>query len=301
MKKDDINIKEYINNFYNNNVYNEPRTRSSYGLYEDDSKSGNSLKNKNVNRKTKNKDNNKKGKSSNNKPKIRVNNKKSKNSKNRQRKRINFKRLTFFTLIFIITTFSIYFVNDSKKVKIILDAGHGGEDVGAVKDGRYEKDDTLAMVNLIKEELKDNKDIKIILTRDNDKYVSLEDRTNISNKKKVKMFVSLHRNSAEIGNGVEIWINSDHSIEEEEIAKEMMEALDKTNISRNRGVRIGTNEDKDSDYYVNKYTNADSMIIELGFINNTLDNSLFDQNKKAYAKSIAEVIENNIYRYKEEK
>ena len=54
----------------------------------------------------------------------------------------------------------------------------------------------------------EEKDIEVVMTRSKDNYVSLKDRCKIANKSKADLFVSIHRNSAELGNGVELWINS---------------------------------------------------------------------------------------------
>lgn len=47
------------------------------------------------------------------------------------------------------------------------------------------------------------------MTREKNKNVTLQDRCKIANKKKANLFVSIHRNSAETGNGIEIWSNSE--------------------------------------------------------------------------------------------
>ena len=68
--------------------------------------------------------------------------------------------------------------------------GHGGTDVGATQEERYEKDDTLKVAKLVKkylEEEQNKKEIKVILTREKDKSVSLQERCKIANKKKVKV------------------------------------------------------------------------------------------------------------------
>src|SRR5690242_2396517 len=81
--------------------------------------------------------------------------------------------------------------------KIIIDAGHGGHDVGA--RGRYssEKDVSLAVAIKLGEELKSQlRDVEIILTRTTDIFHSPPTKANIANYNKGDLFVSIHCNSA---------------------------------------------------------------------------------------------------------
>ncbi len=168
-------------------------------------------------------------------------------------------------------------------------AGHGGEDVGAILGKRYEKNDTLEIAKLIEKNLK-KQNIKVIMTRNKDRDVSLEQRCKIANQKKAKIFVSIHRNSANIGNGVEIWCNSQKREADTKLANAIMSKLETTKIQQNRGIKYGTIEGENGDYYVLKNTNMPSCLIELGFISNKQDNKLLDDYKNEYAKAIADGI-----------
>lgn len=78
---------------------------------------------------------------------------------------------------------------------IVLDAGHGGKDAGAVGPRkRYEKHVTLAVAKYVKQELQ-SKGFKVYLTRNKDKFISLRYRTQMANKRKADIFVSIHANS----------------------------------------------------------------------------------------------------------
>ena len=92
-------------------------------------------------------------------------------------------------VIDFITTQSPVF---SKKI-IVIDAGHGGKDSGAIGlRGILEKDITLKIAKKLKKKLKKNKTFKVILTRNNDNYLKLRNRVNIARKNKADLFVSLH-------------------------------------------------------------------------------------------------------------
>ena len=83
---------------------------------------------------------------------------------------------------------------------VVLDAGHGGKDPGAVgkKVGGkplLEKDATLAIAKMVRDELRGHKGIRVVLTRGQDEFLSLGERTRIANKEKGELFVSIHCNS----------------------------------------------------------------------------------------------------------
>lgn len=196
----------------------------------------------------------------------------------------------FIAIILSVLTAS-YIIGDS--VQVIIDPGHGGDDLGAVFNGRNEKDDNLKIALLVKENL-DDMGISAELTRKSDKFISLEKRCKIANSRKAELFVSLHRNSAENANGVEIWIRNDSPQKDSELAENILESLDKAGISLNRGVKAGYARDDGQNYYVNTHTDMPSCLVELGFINNETDNKLFDDNTEKYAQAIADGIKNSL-------
>ncbi len=80
---------------------------------------------------------------------------------------------------------------------IVLDAGHGGIDPGAVgKKGLYEKDCNLAITLRLKDLIEDSLGIKVVMTRDDDKYLSLGKRTKFANRNRADLFVSIHCNAS---------------------------------------------------------------------------------------------------------
>lgn len=80
--------------------------------------------------------------------------------------------------------------------RVIIDPGHGGHDTGAIgKNGTREKDITLAISQKLADELKE-RGLEVILTRDEDRYVKLEDRAQFANDSRGDLFISVHCNSA---------------------------------------------------------------------------------------------------------
>lgn len=88
-----------------------------------------------------------------------------------------------------------------KNFVVVIDAGHGGKDVGATEYNVQEKDVNLAVAlklgNLIKKKLKDT---EVVYTRDGDYFVTLQKRADIANAAKADLFVSIHCNSVDLKN-----------------------------------------------------------------------------------------------------
>ena len=80
---------------------------------------------------------------------------------------------------------------------IILDAGHGGRDIGASGKGIREKDLTLKMTLKLKRVLQ-KMGYKVLLTRYSDKFMNLRQRTEFANRNKGSLFISMHANAAPV-------------------------------------------------------------------------------------------------------
>ena len=102
--------------------------------------------------------------------------------------------------LFVVSVYKTQKVKEPEQKKrkidlIVIDAGHGGKDPGAVgyKD-LYEKDITLPVAIALKKELEQELGVKVILTRDDDRFVTLGDRARIANRAGADLFISLHCN-----------------------------------------------------------------------------------------------------------
>jgi N-acetylmuramoyl-L-alanine amidase len=109
---------------------------------------------------------------------------------------------TFLVLCcFTVTTLLSSFTTNEKKQKvlktIVIDAGHGGGDVGAKGDYSYEKDICLAVALKLGQEIgRELPDVKLIYTRSNDSYPELHARARQANQNKGDLFISIHVNAA---------------------------------------------------------------------------------------------------------
>lgn len=80
---------------------------------------------------------------------------------------------------------------------IVIDPGHGGKDPGAIgAAGLEEKDVTLKVAKLLKKRLEDELTSRIMLTRESDVYIALDERTAIANGKEADLFISVHANAS---------------------------------------------------------------------------------------------------------
>lgn len=109
---------------------------------------------------------------------------------------------------------------------IVLDAGHGGEDPGAIgPTGTKEKDINLAITLALKKLFDKDKNYKVILTRNDDTFIPLAERTNIANENKADLFISIHNNAnfkKEIS-GFEIYFLSEHASDSEAASTAILE------------------------------------------------------------------------------
>ncbi|MEF9950022.1 MAG: N-acetylmuramoyl-L-alanine amidase [Mucinivorans sp.] len=99
-------------------------------------------------------------------------------------------------LLFCIQSPSFGVSLEKKSRTIVIDAGHGGKDPGAVRGSVYEKTINLAIALELGRRLTDvMPEWKIIYTRTDDRFVELAERTNIANRSDADLFVSIHTNS----------------------------------------------------------------------------------------------------------
>ena len=174
------------------------------------------------------------------------------------------------------------------QIVLCLDPGHGGEDGGATLEDRLEKDDNLKLALAVREALEGYgfENLTVLLTREADTSMALEERAAFANEAKATLFVSLHRNSGG-GRGVETWTSADAFRPESRLAKLIQTQLVQVGVSKDRGVKHGTASNPHASYYVVGHTEMPAVLVELGFLDNAEDNALLDAHLTDYAAAVA--------------
>lgn len=84
--------------------------------------------------------------------------------------------------------------------RIVIDPGHGGKDPGAVgPSGLKEKDVNLDIARILKSLLQERLEVEVILTREDDRFVALDERARVANQSSADLFLSIHCNAAPRG------------------------------------------------------------------------------------------------------
>ena len=169
--------------------------------------------------------------------------------------------------------------------KIVIDPGHGGDDPGAVVtfSEKHEADHTLTTALLLKKEL-ENLGATVILTRESDKSVSLENRAQLSNREKANAFISLHFDSGPNSNasGTTGYYFTSTS---ENLAQTVNKYIARNLTLKSQGTKF-------QNFLVLRENKQPSILLELGYLNNPDDNKLIESSEyqENIAKSIASAL-----------
>ena len=169
--------------------------------------------------------------------------------------------------------------------KIVIDPGHGGDDPGAVVtfSEKHEADHTLTTALLLKKEL-ENLGATVILTRESDKNVSLENRAQLSNREKANAFISLHFDSGPNTNasGTTGYYFTTTS---ENLAQTVNKYIARNLTLKSQGTKF-------QNFLVLRENKQPSILLELGYLNNPDDNKLIESSEyqENIAKSIASAL-----------
>lgn len=167
---------------------------------------------------------------------------------------------------------------------VVLDAGHGGANPGAVYQGRQEKDDALALTLAIGNILEAN-GVDVYYTRTTDIYETPLKKAEDANRVSADYFVSIHRNSSPYSNqytGIETLVYSPYG-EAARLAANINEQLENVGYE-NQGVNQRQN------LVVLRRTQMPAVLVEVGFINTDKDNEMLDSTFDETARAIAEGI-----------
>jgi len=175
-------------------------------------------------------------------------------------------------------------MESSCNLLVVLDAGHGGQDFGACFMGRCEKDDNLRLALETQKQLS-FLGIPALTTRASDTFAPPAIRAEIANKTDADLFISLHRASSPKPNedaaGIESFVYLTSPLETSGRAAQLiLSELADAGVQRIIGVSRGN-------FGVLRRAAMPAILLDMGFINNEIDNRLFDINITAYAGAIA--------------
>jgi len=222
-----------------------------------------------------------------------------------------------------------------RKPLIIIDAGHGGQDPGAIgAEKQHEKNVTLSAAKILKKSLENTGRYRVSLTRDNDKYLKLYKRVSIARKKDADLFISLHADSigrsdvrgasiytlsnkssdaqtaklAKRENQADLIAGVDLSHEDQDVANILIDLTmrDTMNQSkffantvvdhmRNKGIRILPRPHRFAGFAVLKAPDVPSVLVEMGFMSNKNEAKLLSTS--SYQQKIAAALTDSIDSY----
>lgn len=218
-----------------------------------------------------------------------------------------------------------------KLERVVIDAGHGGNDVGTHgPSGYYEKDLTLDVAQRLGALISDRMGSEVVYTRSDDTYVGLEERTHIANQRGADLFLSIHANSSpyRAAAGVETYVlnfttsktalqlaarenaTSDRSIHELHSLLEKIALKDKIDESREFAAKLQTSLSvvsrsgtqgaknrgiKSAPFVVLIGAEMPSVLAEIGFLTNSSEEVLL--RKPEYRQKIAEALYKGIAAY----
>ena len=133
------------------------------------------------------------------------------------------------------------------KRTIVLDPGHGGHDSGAMKNGAVEKDVVLAFGKVLREKLNASNRYKVLMTREDDTFVDLDDRREFAEKHNAALFMAIHADSAgSHAKGATVYSLQDNVARsltrsaQSEVVKGVLTKSDLETLKRNSNTDIGT-------------------------------------------------------------
>ena len=176
-------------------------------------------------------------------------------------------------------------------IKDGLDLGHGGSDPGAVNGKRKEADDVLKLGKAVEKYVEEKSGGKIDLQkcRQDDKTLSLSDRSSWANRNKYKALISLHRDSSKSkeASGATVRIQPGYLNKD---AGKLAKCIAKRIKPINPGNRADEDRIVEQNLHVLRETNMPAVLVEVGFISNSNDNKIFDNKFNDIVKAIGDGI-----------
>ncbi len=219
-----------------------------------------------------------------------------------------------------------------EKPLIVIDPGHGGIDPGAIGSSLTEKDLTLSVAKILKQELEDTGKFRVLLTRSRDVYIPLRERFGLAREKGAELFISLHADSHNnpLTRGASVYTLSEKASDAESAAlaakenkSDVIAGVDlskQSNVvsnilidlaqrdTKNMSTRFASllvrelkdqtlllgNTHRFAGFAVLKAPDVPSVLVEMGYISSSKDEALLSSagHQKKLAKAVRRAIEN---------
>lgn len=181
-------------------------------------------------------------------------------------------------------------VRDASNPLIVIDAGHGGVDSGCIKGDVLEKDINLEIATKVREQL-NARGYEVLMTREGDETISLEDRVKLANENGATIYISIHQNASEEEpedvHGIETYYSGESEVDSKRLAQLMQQQLTNSTDARDRSILANEN------LYVIRETNMPACLVETGFLSNKKECGLLvaDDYQTQLAESIVSGVE----------
>lgn len=178
--------------------------------------------------------------------------------------------------------------NDTKLV--VIDAGHGGEDEGCSRDGVLEKEINLTLALALRDKLEE-RGFEVLLTREDDISLSLEERVEIANTSKGDFLISIHQNAWEESDvkGIETWYNGQTAVgeESERLARLVQQRVILYTEANDRGIM------ENEDLVVVREAAMPACLVETGFLSNVAERELLltENYQEQIVKGLADAVQ----------
>lgn len=175
--------------------------------------------------------------------------------------------------------------DNTDKIVIVIDPGHGGDNLGAQYNEIVEKDINLKVAKAMYDRLSMYEGVEVHLTHDTDKGLTLKKRAQIAQKKKADYLISLHFNASEthLNYGTECWVPYDDFYEETyEFASYFIDELTGIGLY-NRGIKTRLNEEGDNYYGIireSEKLDIPCVLVEHCHLDNSNDSGYYETDKK---------------------
>ena len=176
----------------------------------------------------------------------------------------------------------------SDRPRVVIDAGHGGEDPGTIGIGGFQEKDVVLPISLDVAEILRKQEIEVIMTRDTDNFISLQGRTDMANDVDADLFVSIHANAINLSrpdvNGLETYYYKS--------GRRLAEIIHWSILN---GVNIDNRNIRRARFYVLRHSTMPAVLVEVGFLTGAVDSARLKD--PDYRRQMAEAIARGIVEY----